>query len=201
MARSTKQKARKQRVEELQQLRYDHREEVAFNLASRRLGKKVLTATGLSKGFGPQPLFQNVDFGLEPGERLGIIGPNGSGKSTFLDVLAGKIPADQGKIDWGETVVLGYYDQQSSALIDKMRVIDFIEQEAPVIRTKDGTPMSAFQVLEWLLFPKPQQYTQVGSLSGGERRRLYLLYVRCASRMSCSWMNRPMTWIFRPWPF
>jgi ATP-binding cassette subfamily F protein uup len=176
-ARSTKQKARKQRVEELQQLHYDQGEQVALNLAGRRLGKKVLAATGLSKRFGEQVLFQELDFELGPGDRLGIIGPNGAGKSTFLDILAGKVVPDQGKIDWGETVHLGYYDQQSSALIDGMRVIDFIEREAPVIRAKDGTPMSAFQVLEWLLFPKPQQYTQIGSLSGGERRRLYLLLI------------------------
>jgi ATPase subunit of ABC transporter with duplicated ATPase domains len=79
--------------------------------------------------------------------------------------------------DRGETVHLGYYDQQSSALIDDMRVIDFIEQEAPLIQARDGQRMSAFQVLEWFLFPKPQQYARIGSLSGGERRRLYLLYV------------------------
>jgi ATP-binding cassette subfamily F protein uup len=80
-------------------------------------------------------------------------------------------------MEWGETVQLGYYDQRSSALDDSQRVIDFIKQEAPLIQTKDGAVMSAFQVLEWFLFPKPQQHAKIGSLSGGERRRLYLLYV------------------------
>jgi len=176
-ARGTKQKARKQRVEELQQIQHDQNNQVAMNLAGRRLGKKVLQATEVSKSFNDQPLFQQVDFYLEPGDRVGIIGPNGAGKSTFLNILASKIKPDGGQIEWGETVQLGYYDQLSSGLIDSMRVIDFIEQEAPLIKTKEGGYMSAFQVLEWFLFPKPQQHAQIGTLSGGERRRLYLLFI------------------------
>ncbi len=177
-ARSTKQKARKQRVEELQQLAYDRGDQtVSMALASRRLGKKVLQASHLSKIFAGRPLFQEVDFVLEPGDRLGIIGPNGAGKSTLLNILAGKLAPDTGAVEWGETVHLGYYDQQSSALADRLRVIDFIEQEAPLIRTKEGELISAFQMLEWFLFPRPQQYAQIGTLSGGERRRLYLLYI------------------------
>ena len=176
-ARSTKQKARKQRVAELQQISYDHGQEVSINLAGRRLGKKVLHAHQLAKSFNGQPVFEAGDFYLEPGDRLGIIGPNGSGKSTLLNILAGRLAADSGHIERGDTVHLGYYDQQSRHLIDDMRVIDFIEQEAPLIQAADGRRMSAFQVLEWFLFPKPQQYAQIGSLSGGERRRLYLLFV------------------------
>jgi len=176
-ARSTKQKARKQRIEELQQIGYDRGQSVSLALADRRVGKKVLTATNLSKQFNGQPVFKKTNVALEPGDRIGIIGPNGVGKSTLLDILAGKLAPDSGQVEWGETVHLGYYDQQSAGLVDSMRVIDFIEQEAPLIRTKDGERMSAFQVLEWFLFPKPQQYAQIGTLSGGERRRLYLLYV------------------------
>ena len=176
-ARSTKQKARKQRIEELQQLSYDRRESVSLALAGRRMGKKVLRVEGLSKSFDGHPLFEKVDFHLEPGDRVGIIGPNGTGKSTFLNILAGQVEPDHGQIDWGDTVHLGYYDQQSRALIDRMRVIDFVEQEAPLIQAQDGRRMSAFQILEWLLFPKPQQHARIGALSGGERRRLYLLYV------------------------
>jgi ABC-type multidrug transport system ATPase subunit len=177
-ARSTKQKARKQRVEELQQLAYDRGDQtVSMALASRRLGKQVLQASHLSKIFAGRPLFQEVDFVMEPGDRIGIIGPNGAGKSTLLNILAGKLAPDTGAVEWGETVHLGYYDQQSSALADRLRVIDFIEQEAPLIRTKEGELISAFQMLEWFLFPRPQQYAQIGTLSGGERRRLYLLYI------------------------
>ena len=175
-ARSTKQKARKQRVEALQQINYDQGQQVSIALSSRRLGKKVMRAEGLNKAFDGRPILQGVDFYLEPGDRIGVIGPNGAGKSTLLDILAGKLPSDSGVVDWGDTVQLGYYDQHSDNLIDAMRVIDFVQKEAPVIQTKDGL-LSAFQVLEWFLFPKAQQYSQIGSLSGGERRRLYLLYI------------------------
>lgn len=176
-ARSTKQKARKQRVEELQQLSYDRGDQtVSIALAGRRLGKKVLQATNLSKAFNGRPVFTGVDFLLEPGDRIGIIGPNGVGKSTLLNILAGKLPPDSGTVEWGETVHLGYYDQESSDLDERLRVIDFIEQEAPLIRTKEGSLISAFQMLEWFLFPPAQQYAYISTLSGGERRRLYLLY-------------------------
>ena len=176
-ARSTKQKARKQRVEELQQLSYDRGEQkVAMALAGRRLGKKVLRAEDLSKRYGELTLFQNVNFSLEPGDRIGIIGPNGAGKSTFLDVLAGYLDPDSGSLDWGETVHLAYYDQQNRGLVEDKRVIDFIEEEAPLIQSKEGERITAWQMLEWFLFPRPQQRAKIGSLSGGERRRLYLLY-------------------------
>jgi ATP-binding cassette subfamily F protein uup len=176
-ARSTKQKARKQRVEELQRLTYDRGDQtVSIALASRRLGKQVLQATNLSKVFNGRPIFTEVDFMLEPGDRIGIIGPNGAGKSTLLNILAGKLVPDTGMVEWGETVHLGYYDQQSSALDEQLRVVDFIEQEAPLIRTRDGSLISAFQMLEWFLFPRSQQHAYIATLSGGERRRLYLLY-------------------------
>ncbi len=176
-ARSTKQKARKQRVEELQQIDFDQSTEVSLALAGRRLGKKVLSVTGLSHSFDGEPLFEAVDFELGPGDRIGVMGPNGAGKSTFLNILAGKIAPDGGVVEWGETVHLGYYDQQSSGLNDSLRVIDFIKQEAPLIQTKSGEYLSAFQVLEWLLFPKGQQHAYISTLSGGERRRLYLLHI------------------------
>jgi len=176
-ARSTKQKARKQRVEELQRLAYDRGDQtVSMALAGRRLGKKVLQARGLSKTFEGRLVFKGVNFYLELGDRIGIIGPNGAGKSTLLNILAGKVAPDTGTVEWGETVHLGYYDQQSSGLDESQRVIDFIENEAPLIRTKDGSVISAFQMLEWFLFPRPQQYAYISTLSGGERRRLYLLY-------------------------
>ncbi|HAJ38595.1 MAG TPA: ABC transporter [Chloroflexi bacterium] len=176
MARGVKQKARKQRVEELMQIEYDSGAgRVAMALASRRLGKKVLTASGLVKGFGGTPVVAGVDLHLEPGDRIGIIGPNGAGKSTLLDLLAGRIAPDAGSVQWGDTVQIGYYDQRSADLKDAMRLLEFIEAEAPVIRTKDGDRVEAPQMLEWFLFPRPMQHARIGSLSGGERRRLYLL--------------------------
>ncbi len=176
MARGTKQKARKQRAEELMQIRYDSGEEVvSLALAGRRLGKQVLTARGLVKAYDGAPVVEGLDLVLEPGDRIGIIGPNGAGKSTLLDLLAGKQEPDQGTIQWGETVEIGYYDQRSEDLDDHQRIIEFVNEEAPLILTKDGERVEAAQMLEWFLFPRPMQYARIGSLSGGERRRLYLL--------------------------
>jgi ATP-binding cassette subfamily F protein uup len=175
-ARGTKQKARKQRIDEMQRLRYDRgQDRVALALAGRRLGKRVLEAEDLSKAYGETVLFQDIDFHLDPGDRIGIIGPNGAGKSTFLDILAGKTEPDSGFVAWGETVHLGYYDQESEHLPEDKRVIEFIESEAPLIRTDEGELVDAAKMLEWFLFPRPHQRSYIGSLSGGERRRLYLL--------------------------
>ncbi len=176
MARSTKQKARKQRIQEMEQLRHDQgQQRVAMALAGRRLGKRALEAHHLSKSYGPLSLFEGLDFALNPGDRIGILGPNGSGKTTLLDILAGKVSPDSGQIDWGETVHLGYYDQLSQDLPEEKRVIEFIEGMAPLISTPDGGRVTAAQMLEWFLFSRKEQQTRIQSLSGGERRRLYLL--------------------------
>ncbi len=180
-ARGTKQKARIQRVEEMQKLSLDRREnQVAMSLAGRRLGTRVLEARNLSKSFGDLTLFEHQDFDLNPGDRIGILGPNGAGKSTFLNVLAGKLQPDSGTAKWGETVVLGYYDQQSAGLRDDQRVIDYINDVAPLIQNADGQRIDAAQMLEWFLFTRSEQQTYIGSLSGGERRRLYLLHTLIA---------------------
>ncbi len=140
MARGTKQKARKERVEALMEIQVDSgADRVAIALASRRLGTKVLTAKGLLKRFDGQAVVDHVDLHLEPGDRIGILGPNGAGKSTLLDILAGRLRPDTGTVLWGETVEVGYYDQRSAALRDEMRLLEFIEKEAPLIRTKMAT--------------------------------------------------------------
>ena len=176
MARGTKQKARQQRVGELQRIHYDSdTDRVLMALATRRLGKTVLTAKSLTKFYAGTPAVERVDFSLEPGDRIGLLGPNGAGKSTLLDMLAGKVEVDAGQINWGETVRLGYYDQQSRELNDSQRLIEFIEQEAPLIQARDGSRVEAAQMMEWFLFPRKMQWGRIGSLSGGERRRLYLL--------------------------
>lgn len=180
MARGTKQKARQQRIEVMQTIGYDRSDKrVVMALAGRRLGKQVLTATGLSKSYGDLTLFHNLDFELMPDDRIGIIGPNGAGKSTLLDILAGYSQADAGTVRWGETVHLAYYDQQNrglqKAIERNLRVIDFINEEAPLILTDEGERVEAAKMLEWFLFPRPQQQARLQALSGGERRRLYLL--------------------------
>ncbi len=176
MARSTKQKARKQRVEELMQIQADRGENtVAITLAGRRLGGQVLKTQQLEKRYGDTMILNGVDLQLEPGDRIGIMGPNGAGKSTLLDILAGKTAPDGGSVQWGDTVRLAYYDQRSADLNDEMRLLEFIEKEAPLIRTKEGELVEAAKMLEWFLFPRNLQRARIGSLSGGERRRLYLL--------------------------
>ncbi len=176
MARGTKQKARKQRVEELLQIRYDRGDErVALALATRRLGKTVLRAEGLVKRYDGKAVLDGATLLLEPGDRIGILGPNGAGKSTLLDILAGKTAPDAGQVTWGETVQIGYYDQRSEEMDDGQRILEFVQHEAPVILTKEGERVEAAQMLEWFLFPRSMHYARIGSLSGGERRRLYLL--------------------------
>jgi ATP-binding cassette subfamily F protein uup len=176
MARSTKQKARIQRAQELMKIAYDRGEDqVLIALAGRRLGNTVLTATGLTKRYGDKTILDGVDLMLEPGDRIGLMGPNGAGKSTLLDLLTGKTTPDEGTITWGDTVQLAYYDQRSADLHEQMRLIEFIEKEAPLIRTKDGERIEAAHMLEWFLFPRAMQYGRIATLSGGERRRLYLL--------------------------
>lgn len=176
MARGTKQKARKERAEEFMQIRSDRGEErVAITLAGRRLGNSVLTAQGITKRYDEQTVLDQVDLHLAPGDRIGIMAPNGAGKSTLLDILAGRTPSDAGTVQWGETVRLGYYDQRSADLDENMRLLEFVQNEAPLIRTKAGELVEAPQMLEWFLFPRPMQYARISSLSGGERRRLYLL--------------------------
>ena len=176
MARGTKQKARRQRVAELQRIHYDSdSDRVVMALATRRLGRTVLNAKGLTKLYAGAAAVKGIDFALEPGDRIGLLGPNGAGKSTFLDLLAGKVEPDAGQIDWGRTVRLGYYDQQTGDLRDSQRLLEFIEEEAPLIMARDGNRLEAAQMLEWFLFPRKTQWGRIGSLSGGERRRLYLL--------------------------
>jgi ABC transport system ATP-binding/permease protein len=180
MARGTKQKARQQRIEVMQTIGYDRSDKrVVMALAGRRLGKQVLTASGLSKSYGDLTLFRDLDFELMPDDRIGIIGPNGAGKSTLLDILAGYAEPDAGQVNWGETVHLAYYDQQNrglqKAIERNLRVIDFINEEAPLILTDEGERVEAAKMLEWFLFPRPQQQARLQALSGGERRRLYLL--------------------------
>jgi ATP-binding cassette subfamily F protein uup len=177
MARSTKQKARKTRIEELQRIHLDRGDEnVAIALGARRLGKKVLEANGLAKAFDDIQLFEKVDISLVKGDRIGLIGRNGVGKSTLLDILAGERDPDEGEVAWGSTVQLAYYDQLSRGLDESMRVIDYIEDKAALIRTKEGRRVDAARMLEWFLFPRPQQQALISSLSGGEKRRLYLLW-------------------------
>ena len=177
-ARTTKQKARVDRAEELVYAPKERaKAELEISAGSRRLGSKVLELHDLSKSFDGVTYVDDFTYIVQPGERLGVIGPNGSGKTTLLELIAGRLEPDGGRVETGQTVAIGYYDQESRALEDEMRVIDYIREVAENIRTGDGTVVTASQMLERFLFPSTMQYAPIGRLSGGERRRLYLLRI------------------------
>ncbi|SFM18136.1 ATP-binding cassette, subfamily F, uup [Gracilibacillus orientalis] len=177
-ARTTKQKARIDRVEQMKEKTFDtKKQDLSFQVGSTRLGKKVMELEGLAKAYDGKTIFKDFDFLINPGDRLGIVGANGTGKTTLLNILAGRVEQDAGTIDVGETVKIGYYTQNHPPLDDAVKVIDLVRDVAEVVHTMDGSVITAEQMLERFLFPRPQQWTYVRMLSGGERRRLYLLTV------------------------
>ncbi|WP_138420233.1 ABC-F family ATP-binding cassette domain-containing protein [Aquibacillus sediminis] len=177
-ARSTKQKARKQRVEEMKETTFDTtKQNLDFQVGSTRLGKKVIEMEGISKSYGKATLLKDFSALIKPGDRIGIIGPNGSGKTTLLNIMAQKTTPDQGTIEIGPTVKIGYYTQDHSEMDENLRVVEYIRDVAEVVHTIDGDVITAEQMLERFLFPRSQQWTYIRKLSGGERRRLYLLRV------------------------
>ncbi|MFN8606040.1 MAG: ABC-F family ATP-binding cassette domain-containing protein [Vulcanimicrobiota bacterium] len=176
-ARATKQKARIERAYELQPEYQKKQEGLEIGLGSQRLGKKVLEALALSKSFGERRLFEKFDLVLEPGQRLGIVGPNGSGKTTLLEILSGRLQPDTGSLEIGSTVKLGYFDQENRELDPTLKVLDSLREVAESVPLANGEVLTAAQMLERFLFSGRLQHTLVGKLSGGERRRLYLLQV------------------------
>ena len=182
-ARSTKHKARIDRISEMRSTEFKQAQgKVDISTASRRIGKKVIEVNNVSKSFGERTLFKDFTYEFSPEDRVGIIGENGAGKSTLINIITGKEQPDTGEVDIGSTVYIGYFDQHSEELIgasnDSQRVIDYIKQEgAEFIETADGTRISASQMLERFLFPPNQQYAPINKLSGGEKRRLFLLRI------------------------
>ncbi|MDV2886631.1 ABC-F family ATP-binding cassette domain-containing protein [Alkalihalophilus pseudofirmus] len=177
-ARTTKQKARIQRVDELKEDTPEFlNREFDFAIGSTRLGKQVLEVKGLTKQFGDKQLITNLNYLIVKGERLGIVGPNGSGKTTLLQLLAGREKPTSGEVLVGETVKIGYYTQEDEEIDGELRVIDYIKEVAEVVHTVNHEVITAEQMLERFLFPRSMQYTYVRRLSGGEKRRLYLLKI------------------------
>ncbi|WP_181347684.1 ABC-F family ATP-binding cassette domain-containing protein [Thalassobacillus sp. CUG 92003] len=177
-ARGTKQKARKERVESLQQESFSRQNQsVDMDIGSTRLGNQVIELKDVSKSFAGVPFIKDFNYLVVPGERLGIIGPNGSGKTTLLNLMAQRLQPDQGEVNLGNTVKIGYYTQDHQEMDEKLRVIEYIKEAAEVITTNKGKEITAEQMLERFLFPRSQQWSYIGRLSGGERRRLYLLRV------------------------
>ncbi|MDT3426944.1 ATP-binding cassette subfamily F protein uup [Paenibacillus forsythiae] len=177
-ARSTKQKARIERFEKLkEQQGVSSGSQLEISAASTRLGRKILEIENLAMSRGGRKLIQDLSYIAVPQDRVGIVGPNGSGKSTLLNLIAGKLQPDSGVVVLGPTVKLGYFTQEHQDMDDSLRVIEYIKEEAEVVRTADGSAITAAQMLERFLFPPAMQWTPISKLSGGEKRRLYLLRV------------------------
>lgn len=179
-ARSTKQKARIDRVHEMQDTEFKQAQsKVQISTAGRRIGKKVVELDQVSKGFGDRTLIKDFTYNFNPEDRVGIIGGNGAGKTTLLNLITGKIEPDSGTIETGSTIHFGYFDQHSEDLLvnENQRVIEYLKDVAELVKTSDGEVITASQMLERFLFPPDQQYAPIHKLSGGERRRLFLLRV------------------------
>jgi len=151
--------------------------EIDIAIGSQRLGSKIVELRDVSKSYGTRKLINDFTYLLKRDDRIGIIGANGAGKTTLLEIISNRIEPDAGEVEIGQTVRIGYYDQESRALNDEQRVIDYIRETAEYVQTIDGTQITAGQMLEKFLFPPAAQYAVIGNLSGGERRRLYLLKI------------------------
>ncbi|CDM94556.1 MULTISPECIES: ABC-F family ATP-binding cassette domain-containing protein [Limnospira] len=181
-ARSTKQKARIQRIEEMQDVEFKSTlGKVEISTPGRRIGKKVIELKDIAKSYDDKTLIKDFTYTFNPQDRVGIIGSNGVGKSTLLDLITGRVEPDSGTVEIGSTIHIGYFDQHCDNLLEAMnenqRVIDYLKEVAEYVTTADGTQITASQMLERFLFPPAQQYAPLNKLSGGEKRRLFLLRV------------------------
>ncbi|EME8064231.1 ABC-F family ATP-binding cassette domain-containing protein [Enterococcus faecium] len=176
-ARGTKQQARINRFENLKENLYqvNQEDDLELNLATQRLGKKVLEIKDGSYRINDQTLLEHLDLLIQSRERLGITGKNGAGKSTLLNILAGRIPLDSGTISIGETVRLAYYTQENEEMAPDKRMIAYLQEAAEEAKTVDGSQIGVAELLERFLFPRFMHGTLIGKLSGGEKRRLFLL--------------------------
>ena len=176
-ARSTKQKARLERFEQLKAMDSPKTaKQVEMGYVGTRLGKKTIELYDISKAYGDKVLFEHFSYIFKRFERIGFVGHNGCGKSTLMKILSDLEQADSGAIEWGETIKIGYFAQECEVMDERERVIDYIKDAAEYVRTSEGL-VSASKMLERFLFSSDMQYTPIAKISGGERRRLYLLKV------------------------
>jgi len=153
--------------------------EAEESAAGRRIGKKVVELDRISKSYCDRTLIKNFSYNFTPEDRIGIIGSNGAGKSTLMNMITGRLQPDAGTVEIGTTIHFGYFDQHSDDLLEhgSQRVIDYLKDVAELVKTADGSIITASQMLERFLFPPNQQYAPINKLSGGEKRRLFLLKV------------------------
>lgn len=174
-ARATKSKFRVERVENmLSETAAEPIRSLQLGSLSSRLGKKTVELSGIGKSFGGKTCIKNFDYTVSRRDRIGLVGKNGCGKSTFLNILSGRLRPDSGLVVWGDTVKIGYFSQEWAEMDPFLRVIDYIREFGEYIVTPDGT-VSAAQMLEQFLFPSDLQWNRIEKLSGGEKRRLFLL--------------------------
>lgn len=179
-ARSTKQKARIDRIRDMQAQEFKQVQgKVDISTAGRRIGKKVIELTDICKGYNGRTLIKDFNYNFNPEDRIGIIGSNGAGKSTLMDIITGRVQPDSGTVEIGSTIHMGYFDQHSEDVLmnGNQRVIEYLKDVAELVKTADGSVITASQMLERFLFPPIQQYAPINKLSGGEKRRLFLLRV------------------------
>ncbi len=176
-ARSTKQKAHIQRFEELRDRKVIEMDKnVELNSLSSRMGKKTVEISHISKAYGDRQLIKDFNYIMLKNDRLGVVGPNGSGKTTLLKIITGNVEPDEGYVEMGTTVKIGYFSQENEYMDESLKVIEYIRNVAEYIETSEGSA-SASQMLERFLFTGAMQYSLISKLSGGEKRRLYLLKV------------------------
>lgn len=178
-ARGTKSKSRITSFYDLEKKAKNKTEQKAieFNIDPTRMGSKILELHNISKSYGERTLFEKFNYKFQRFDKVGIVGVNGSGKSTFLKILTGEMQSDTGKVVIGETIKFGVYSQEGLKLKEDKRLIEVVREKGEFIPTKGGGKLTAAQLLERFLFPRSQHFVYVSKLSGGERRRLYLLTV------------------------
>ncbi|MBD8014142.1 ABC-F family ATP-binding cassette domain-containing protein [Planococcus wigleyi] len=176
-ARSTKQKARIQRFDEIKESVQKENDNTSLELSmqSQRLGKKIIEGKNMGVAYGDKQIFSGFDFLLQGGDRIGIVGPNGAGKSTLMKMLAGELEPTTGQMEYGSTVKIAHFTQHLPEMDESQRMIEYIQETSSDFEAEKGVRLSATQMLERFLFPSNGHGTQIGKLSGGERKRLYLL--------------------------
>jgi len=175
-ARSTKQKARKDRIEDMQNRKtFTQDNALELGVQGRRMGKKILDLKNISKTFDTKRVVNHFSYAFQEGEKIGMLGPNGTGKTTLLNLIAQRLDPDTGIVDAGQNTVFGYFEQHADSFDFNLSIHDHVKQIGQNITLHDGTVLTAAKLLERFLFPSSSLHTQIGKLSGGERRRLQLV--------------------------